>query len=60
MNRKAEAQRRELTVKFRVSKREKTRLQTRANEWTNGDVSALIRHAIETMRTRPQSKARSR
>jgi hypothetical protein len=60
MNKKSEAQRRELTVKFRVSRKEKTRLQTRADQWTNGDVSALIRHAIETMRSRPQVKARAR
>lgn len=60
MNKKSDTQRRNLTVKFRVSQKEKTRLQTRANQWTDGDISALVRHAIETMRTRPQPKASAR
>lgn len=61
MNKRSDAQRRDQTVKFRLTKRELTKLETRAKQWTSGNVSDLIRHALETMRTRPKFKeARAR
>jgi len=56
MNQKNEADRRKVTVKFRLSQKELTRLEARANLWTKGNISELIRHAIESLRTRPSKK----
>ena len=55
MNKKNEANRRAITVKFRVSRRELTRLQSRANQFTDGNVSELIRHAVDNMSLLPKS-----
>jgi hypothetical protein len=54
MNKKTDATRRDIVVKFRVSQFELTKLQSRAEQWTDGNVSDLIRWAVLNMRSRPK------
>lgn len=56
MNKKTDADRRDIIVKFRVSQFELTRLQARADQWTDGNVSDLVRWAVFHMRSKPKKK----
>lgn len=53
---KAESERKSIWLKVRISQREMTRLQARAGQFTNGNVSELVRHAIDHMRSIPKKK----
>lgn len=54
MNKKTDATRRDTIIKFRVSQFELTKLQSRAEQWTNGNISDLVRWAVFNMRSRPR------
>lgn len=54
MNKKTDATRRDIVIKFRVSQFELTKLLSRADQWTGGNVSDLVRWAVFNMRARPR------
>jgi len=56
MNKKDDMHRRTITIKLRLSPIEYSRLKIRADEFCNGNISELIRHAITNMRVRPNKK----
>jgi hypothetical protein len=56
MNEKPANDRREIIIKVRMSQREWTRAISMASVFAKGNLSKLIRHALDVMPTRPEQK----
>lgn len=54
MNEKPVQDRRDIIIKVRLNQKEWTRLIAMASVFSDGDISKLIRHAVDTMPTRPK------
>lgn len=48
--------RKSVTIKVKMTRMDMTRLIARAAQFTGGNVSAFVRHAIDNVRFRPKNK----